>query len=115
MRQLILLVLATSLAACATAPGGASVYRPYGNRGEAWPIAGDYNPVTDELRIFVNGEIAAEGRLWSSNTPRVVTGSYQGHPVQADCVEYKSALGGTLLVACDVYIDDTRAALLTLD
>lgn len=114
MRQLILLVLAASLAACTTTPGGTPVYYPYGDQGEAWPIGGDYNSVTDDLRIFVNGELAAEGKLWFSDTPRVVTGSYQGHPVRADCVEYKTALGNTLQVTCDVYIDDTRATLLTL-
>lgn len=115
MRPLLLLVLATGLAACATVPGAAQVYYPHGDDGEAWPIDGSYNAVADELRIFVNGEIAAQGQLWSASTPRVVSGSYQGHPVRAECIEYKTAFGGTWLVACDVYVDETRAALLTLD
>lgn len=114
MRQLCLLAFTASLAACAIG-SHTPVYRPYGDQGPAWPIGGDYNSITDDLRIFVNGEPAAAGKLWFSDTPRTVTGSYQGHPVRADCAEYKNAMGGTLMVACDVFIDGTRAALLTLD
>jgi hypothetical protein len=112
MRQLCSLLLAATLAACATAP---QTYHPYGDTGPAWTIDGDYNAVTYELRVFVNGEPAAVGNLWYTDTPRVVTGSYEGHPVRAECVDYYAPPGGVLMVLCDVFIDDVRAAFLTLD
>lgn len=111
MHQLRTLILAATLAACATAP---QTYHPYGHTGPAWPISGDFNFITHDLRVFVNGEPAAVGNLYSG-TPLLVTGSYQGHAVRAECADYFAPPGGILMVLCDVFVDGIHAAFLTFD
>lgn len=113
MRKICISILASSLAACAAPGPQTQLYRPYGDTGPAWTISGEFNPITDDLQVFVNGELAAAGDLWYSTTPGTVSGSYEGHPVRAECAEYQAASGGTLMALCDVFIDDERAAFLS--
>jgi hypothetical protein len=113
VRRAYHLVLAASLTACAAGPQ--QFYRPEGETGPAWPIDGDFNAITYDLRVFVNGEPAAVGNLWYTDTPLMITGSYQGHPVRAECAQYQAPPGSVLMVLCDVFIDGVRTALLTLD
>lgn len=90
----------TLLSACSSQLAS-SPYRPI--HGDAqWLIDGEISP-TYEGSFFVNGQLAAKGRLSNG----FVRGSYNGHPVSVTCKHTKGLFSTD--DDCDVFIDQELA------
>ena len=111
---LIITSLAVVMIGCAaTAP--TLSYRPANHSGPAWSITAkaDNGVVKDTISILINNEVVASGSLHSLKMQDTFTGTYQGKAVSAECEVKPSNNGLTMGHACQVFIDNERAAQLT--
>jgi len=99
-KMLACLAGCTVLAACAPQLASAP-YRP-ANSTSQWLIDGQISP-TYEGSFFVNGELAAKGRLRDG----IVRGMYKGHPVSVTCHHTKGLFSTD--DDCDVFVDQELA------
>jgi hypothetical protein len=86
-----------SLSACTSYPNSLS-YRPKGSEKPPYVITSEYNELTRDILLFVNGDKIISGKLSFLNGTGEFFGKYEGHNVNLSC--------RTEVAGCMVLIDN---------
>jgi hypothetical protein len=84
MKTIIAILLAATLTACAT-PSQVQGYRPANYAGAPMQISGEWNELSSEITIFVDGQPALKGKVSPWTGTGGFSGQYQGYTISANC------------------------------
>jgi len=107
MKKIAALLLTATLAACAT-PSQVQGYRPANYAGAPMQISGEWNEVSGEVIIFVNGQPAVKGKVSTWTGDGGFSGEYQGYIISANCLTNSYAHKKQ----CSVSVNNEQAATL---
>lgn len=83
MKLLIILITVILVGCASTAPSHS--YRPRGSNDEAWSITGQYNELTGNIIISINGVNAIDSNVSVWDGSGEFYAQYQGKSISASC------------------------------
>lgn len=108
MKNLLLASLLVLVGCTTTAPS--QLFRGAAHVGDAWEISGDYNELSKNIIIRVNGQNAIDGNLPLFGNSGEVRGSYGRENITANCTQVTKMFSAYL--QCIVFVGNERAATL---
>lgn len=108
LRDMVLLLAATTLAACSTTSSRVALFET-GNQKLYISGSAKNGAITDELVITVNGQAIIQGTISTVQPTANLTGTYQGIKIDAECKNVDTG-GFQFVHQCIIYANSAKAA-----